>query len=342
MLKAFITGLSGPELSAHEKTFLAAERPAGVILFARNCQSATQIVRLIAEAKQAVGSDILVLIDQEGGRVQRLRPPLGRTLPPAAAYGRLYARHREHALTAAKNIARLMAHDLITFGINANCTPVLDLPQPGSHDIVGDRAISTGVDAIVRLGRQIAEGHMAGGVLPIMKHIPGHGRAKADSHHELPVVETNVSELSATDFATFKALADLPAAMTAHIVYSAIDASEPASTSPRVLHDIVRGAIGFDGLLMSDDLSMKALSGPYAQRTQKVLQAGCDLALHCNGDMAEMTAVAAASPVLASASLARFDKACAITRNAGEFDVGEAEKQLAELLADTASASESV
>jgi beta-N-acetylhexosaminidase len=318
---ALITGLAGLTLSADEARFLASTHPCGIILFARNCGNSDQIRALISAAKHAIGSpNILVLIDQEGGRVRRLRPPLGRDLPPAAHYALMYAIDPETAIKAAFNTARLLAQDLRALSINTNCAPVLDLPAPGSHDIIGDRAFGTTAASIIALARAVAEGHRAGGVVPVIKHIPGHGRAMADSHFDLPIVTTSHADLSATDFVPFRALADEPAAMTAHVVYSAIDAHEPASTSQRMIHDVIRGEIGFGGFLMSDDLSMQALSGTIYARAKAVIAAGCDVALHCNGDLVEMRAAADGVPTLSGPALARFNTAFAMTQRCEPFD----------------------
>lgn len=326
---ALITGLSGPSLTDPEAAFLARERPCGIILFARNCDSRDQIRALIAAVHAAIRShDTLVLIDQEGGRVQRLRPPLARALPPAANYARLYAADPVVACRAAFDAARLVADELRALSINTNCAPVLDLPVPGSHDIIGDRAYGTTTAQVVALAQAVARGHMAGGVVPVIKHIPGHGRAMADSHLDLPVVPNSHAELSKTDFAPFRALAHLPAAMTAHVVYTAIDPHAPATTSQRLIGGIIRGEIGFDGLLMSDDLSMEALSGSMVARASAAMAAGCDVALHCNGDLAEMTAAVEGVPVLSGAALARFDRAMAITRAHEPFDQIAALKSL--------------
>jgi beta-N-acetylhexosaminidase len=318
---ALIVGLSGLTLTPDEAAYLRDVRPCGIILFARNVAQPDQIRQLVAATHDAIGtSDLLVLIDQEGGRVRRLRPPLGRDLPPAANYALLHALDPSAAVDAAFRAARLLARDLKALSINTNCAPVLDLPVAGAHDIIGDRAYGMSADTIIALARAVAHGHQAGGVLPIIKHIPGHGRAFADSHHELPHVAAPHAELSATDFAPFAALADQPAAMTAHVVYEAIDPAEPASTSKRVINDIIRREIGFDGFLMSDDLSMQALSGTIAERCQAVIAAGCDVALHCNGDLAEMRAAAAVAPILSGASLARFERAFAVTQSTLPFD----------------------
>ncbi|CAN1724905.1 Beta-hexosaminidase [Hyphomicrobium sp. 1Nfss2.1] len=343
MRTALIVGAAGTELSPDEVRFLKDARPAGFILFARNLKDHAQIRALISDVRAAIGADdVLVLIDQEGGRVQRLRPPLGRALPPAAAYGALYAGDREVALAAAFEATRLLAADLVDLGINTDCAPVLDLPVPGSHDIIGDRAYGRTVDQVVALAKAVADGFMAGGVVPVIKHIPGHGRATADSHLALPVVTEPREELIASDFAPFKALSHLPAAMSAHVVFRAIDPDEPASTSPIIIRDVIRGLIGFDGLLMSDDLSMKALSGPMRQRAEAVIAAGSDLALHCNGDMAEMVDAAAGSGRLEGRAKERFDTALNITKATQPFDSAAAEAQLAKVLAFAAGAAESV
>jgi beta-N-acetylhexosaminidase len=273
-----------------------------------------------------------VLIDQEGGRVRRLKPPHWRQLPAAAAYGRLYAGGASEACRIARLAAQLTAAELGACGINTNCVPVLDVPTPGSHDIIGDRAYGAAVDQVVMLGRAVAEGHIAGGVLPVMKHVPGHGRATKDSHLELPVVTAPRPELERTDFAAFRACADLPAAMTAHVVFEAIDRDRPASASARVVAEIVRGSIGFAGLLMSDDLGMQALAGTIAERARAVLSAGCDLALVCSGNLADTEAVAEVAPQLGGAALERFERALATVGRPRSFDVAEAEGCLARAL----------
>lgn len=332
MLRAFITGIAGCVLQDAERAFLRDSRPAGVILFARNVADPGQVRALTAACREAIGRDILVLVDQEGGRVQRLRPPNWRSLPAGARYGKA-AGSVTDAAADARAVSRLIAEDLRSVGITCNCTPVLDVPVEGAHDVIGDRALGREVATIVAIGRAIADGHMAGGVVPVIKHIPGHGRATADSHHELPTVAAARAELEASDFATFRALSDMPAAMTAHVVYTALDADAPASTSRRVTDEIIRGYIGFDGLLMSDDLSMKALAGPMRARAEAVIAAGSDLALHCNGAMAEMVEVAAGVPVLAGAALARFKRAIAVTQAVEPFDIAASEACLARVLA---------
>ena len=328
MLSAFITALAGTELSAREAGLLRDAKPCGIILFARNVATPEQVRRLIGSARDAVGSDILVLIDQEGGRVRRLMPPHWRELPPAAAYGRLYKHDPEKASRSARLAARLTAAELRAVGINTNCAPVLDVPARGGHDIIGDRAYGSRVKQVVALGRAVAEGYAAGGVLPVIKHMPGHGRATKDSHLELPIVTASRAALGRTDFAAFRALADMPAAMTAHVVFTAIDEENPASTSERVTQEIMRDAIGFDGLLMSDDLGMKALSGSMAERATAVIAAGSDLALVCSGELGDTEAVAEAVPRLAGASLERFRRACGIFRQQEPFDMAEARTSL--------------
>jgi len=332
MLSAFITGLSGPELSAREAAVLREARPCGVILFARNAVDPEQLRRLTDAATAAVGEQILVLIDQEGGRVQRLRPPHWRALPAAAAYAKAYADDPRRAIRAAQAAARLTAADLRAAGINTNCAPLVDVPAPGSHGVIGDRAYARRAEDVAALGAAVAEGLMAGGVLPVIKHIPGHGRAMADSHFDLPVVTATREELEATDFVPFRRLARLPAAMTAHVVFAAYDADAPASISRRVTEDVIRGNIGFDGLLMSDDLGMKALAGTIAERAAAVIAAGSDLVLACNGGLEETEAVARVAPPLAGAARARFERARAVFGQQLPFEVAEAEACIAEVL----------
>ncbi len=329
-LSAFIMGCAGLSLTADEAAFVRDQRPAGLILFARNCDTHEQVRRLTDDFRKALGQeDVLVLIDQEGGRVQRLRPPHWRALPPASAFGALYARDKRSGLDAARLAGRVAAQQLAPLGISMNCAPVLDLPAPGAHDIIGDRAYGTMPQTVAELARAVAAGLLAGGVLPVIKHIPGHGRATADSHLELPVVKASADELRASDFEPFRLLADLPAAMTAHVVYEAFDAKEPATTSLTVVQDIIRGEIGFGGLLMSDDLSMKALAGTMKERTERSLFAGCDVVLHCNGNFAEMRDVAAAAGPLEPAASLRLAGCLALLGANQPFDMVEAEAHLA-------------
>lgn len=337
MRSALIVGLSGEQLSEPEQRFLASARPAGIILFARNCSHPDQVRALVSQALEAIASDdTLVLIDQEGGRVRRLRPPHWRELPAAAAFAAVHNTDPSRALAAARLGAEITARDLRAIGINTNCAPVLDLRIPGAHDIIGDRAYGATPDEVAAMGRAVAQGYIAGGVVPVIKHIPGHGRALADSHLELPVVGTPRAELEATDFAPFRALADMPAAMTAHVVYTAVDPALPASTSAKVTAEIIRGHIGFDGLLMSDDLGMKALTGDMRARAEAVIRAGSDVALHCSGDMAEMEQAAAGAPALEGAGLRRFEVAIAVTRRCEELDIAAAEAALANVIRQAA------
>ena len=331
---AFITGCEGLTLTTDEAAFVRDHRPAGLILFARNCDTHDQVRRLTDAYRTAIGEqDVLVLIDQEGGRVQRLKPPHWRALPPASAFGALYTKDPKRGLDAARLAARVAAQELAALGISMNCAPVLDLPSPGAHDIIGDRAYGTEVAAVVALARAVAGGLIAGGVLPVIKHIPGHGRATADSHLELPVVSASAQDLRTYDFAPFHALADLPAAMTAHVVYTALDPKEPATTSLTVVQDVIRGEIGFDGLLMSDDLGMKALAGTMQQRTERSLFAGCDVVLHCNGNLSEMRDVASAAGPLEAAASLRLAKCLALLGGNQPFDLAEAEAHLADAFA---------
>lgn len=312
--KAMILGCAGTVLTATEAAFFASEKPWGFILFGRNVGTADALRRLVADLRAAVGRpDAPVFIDQEGGRVQRIRPPLAPAYPAAAMLGALHAADPGKGLRATRTMSRLIAFDLARYGIDADCMPVLDVPVAGANDVIGDRAYAREPAAVAALGRAAAEGLLAGGVLPVMKHVPGHGRALADSHKALPVVDAPIAELRARDFVPFRALADLPMAMTAHVVFTAIDPGRPATVSPVVVADIIRGEIGFDGLLMSDDLSMKALSGDFSEKAGAVLAAGCDVVLHCNGLMAEMEAVAAAVPPLRGRAAERAARALART-----------------------------
>lgn len=288
----------------------------GFILFSRNIATAEQVRALVADFRGVVNDGTApVLIDQEGGRVRRLKPPLWHDAPPAAVFGQLAGREANVAIEATRLNFRLIAEDLVDLGIDVDCAPVLDVPAPGSHDIVGDRAYSADPDWVVTLGRATMDGLLDGGVLPIIKHIPGHGRAFSDSHLELPVVSASLEDLRAFDFRPFRALADAPWAMTAHIVYQALDPERPATCSPRVIDSVIRGEIGFDGVLVSDDVSMKALTGAFEERTRAALAAGCDLVLHCNGDMAEMQAVLSAAPPLSDATAGRLARAAAQKRH---------------------------
>ncbi len=311
-VKAFICGCQGPALNTAEQAFLSSEQPWGLILFKRNIVDRTQVRALVQSFRGAVGRpDAPVLIDQEGGRVQRMGPPHWEKYPAARAIGDLYRADPLAGLKAARAAGSLMAADLADVGINVDCLPVLDVPQPGSHAVIGDRAYGDGPEEIAVIARAVAGGLMAGGVLPVIKHMPGHGRAEADSHLALPRVRTPLAELERVDFMPFAALADLPLAMTAHVVYEAVDAERPATLSAKVMREVVRGAIGYDGLVMTDDLSMQALSGSLSARAEAAVAAGCDMLLHCNGRLDEMHEVAGAAPVLAGKAEARAAAALA-------------------------------
>jgi beta-N-acetylhexosaminidase len=320
---ACILGCSGHTLTDQERRFFRKTQPWGFILFKRNVDTPEQVKALTAALREAVDRpDAPILIDQEGGRVQRLGPPHWPVYPTGQAYGGIAANDPLTRREITRLGARLMAHDLAALGINVDCVPVLDVPAADGHEIIGDRAYHTDGAIIAELGRAAAEGLIAGGVLPVIKHIPGHGRAKADSHHHLPVVETPYDELDTVDFAPFRVLSDMPMAMTAHVVYAAVDPRRPATTSKKAIRQVIRKAIGFDGLLMSDDLSMKALGGSFTDRARDALDAGCDVVLHCNGDMAEMKAVVEGCRPLAGRAKRRADSALArLARVAEPFDV---------------------
>lgn len=321
--RAAILGCAGPALTRAEAAFFRDAQPWGFILFARNIEAPDQVRRLTDDLRAAVGrADAPVLVDQEGGRVARFTPPHWRRYPPGRAYGELFAADPVAAVEIARLGGRLMAHDLSALGVTVNCLPVLDVPAPGAHAVIGDRAYAPDPAAIAQLGRAAAEGLIAGGVLPVMKHMPGHGRATADSHEALPVVGTMFADLEARDFAPFRALADLPMAMTAHVVYADIDPERPATLSAEVIRRAIRGAIGFDGLVISDDLAMKALSGGFAARAQQSLAAGCDVVLHGNGDPAEMCAVVEGAQLLSGTSAERARAALARLRPPEPFDAG--------------------
>jgi len=332
---AFISGCSGPVLSRAERDFFARTNPWGLIIFKRNCETPEQLKALTGAFREAVGRrNAPVFVDQEGGRVQRLGPPSNewRRYPPARAYGEAFNASPLQGLRAARNVGRLMAEDLIAAGITANCVPVLDVPQPGAHEIVGNRAYSDRIETIMALARAHAAGFADGGILPVIKHIPGHGRARADSHLELPVVDAPRADLEAVDFPPFAALADAPMAMTAHVVYTALDRTAPATLSKKVISAIIRKQIGFRGLLMTDDLSMKALAGSYGEKTRRALEAGCDIVLHCNGQMEQMEEVAAAAGTLKGKALSRAKAALKAARKPQPFDRRQALKDLEAVL----------
>lgn len=305
--KSFISGCKGLSLTADEKAFYRDERPWGFILFGRNIGEPAQVADLTAEMRDCIGggADIPVLIDQEGGRVQRIKPPHVQQYPNAAALGAIYRADEEKGLRAAWLMSRLHAFDLLRLGINVDCLPVLDVAVPGVHDVIGNRAYGQEPDIVSAMGEAAGEGLKAGGMLPIMKHMPGHGRTMVDSHHDLPVVHASRQELEACDFLPFQRMKDELMAMSAHIVFTAIDEHNPATTSATVVREIIRGHIGFDGLLMSDDVSMNALQGDIAERSRGIMAAGLDIVLHCHGIMEEMIAVAENVPPLAGKGLRR-------------------------------------
>jgi beta-N-acetylhexosaminidase len=311
-----IFGCSGSELSSAELDFFRACNPLGFILFGRNIVEPDQVRALVGALRGSVGrSDAPVLIDQEGGRVARLKPPHWRAAPPAGRIGALVAtRGLDAACEAARLNSRLLAAELTWLGIDVDCAPVADVPVAQAHEIIGDRAYSTDAFIVGKVARAAAEGFLEGGVIPVIKHIPGHGRAQADSHAELPVVEDRRAALEASDFAAFRALADMPWAMTAHVLYTAIDPDRPATTSRRIIADVIRSYIGFKGVLISDDISMQALEGDLAERARASLDAGCDLVLHCTGDLEEMQAIVKGLPVLSPDAARRLAAGSAMRR----------------------------
>ena len=330
--RAFITGLAGLTISANERAFLREARPWGLIVFKRNVSTPKQVAELTLSFRDILGWGAPVLVDQEGGRVQRLAPPHWPAYPPGARYGALYNREPAAGLAAARLAGHLIASDLASVGIDLNCLPLADVPVAGADPVIGDRAYGTEPGKVAVIAGAIAQGLQAGGVLPVLKHLPGHGRATADSHRRLPVVDTDRATLEKTDFAAFRPLAGLPLGMTAHVVFSAIDPVTPATTSVKMVREVIRGFIGFQGLLMSDDISMDALSGTLAERSRSALAAGCDIVLHCNGDLAEMSAVAGSVSDLAGEAAARADKALAQRSAPERFDVEEARAIFARMI----------
>jgi len=339
-IKAFITGIAGSTLDATERAFIAAERPWGFILFKRNVQDQAQVSALTSQLRAVVGEpDAPILIDQEGGRVQRLGPPHWPIYPPGATFGRLYDSDPQAGERAGWLSARLMADDLSKIGVTVDCLPLADVPVAGADAVIGNRAYGTEPDKVAAIARAVTEGLKQGGILPVLKHIPGHGRATVDTHFRLPVVDTPQGELEKTDFAAFRLLADLPMAMTAHVVFSAYDAAHPATTSATMIERVIRRLIGFQGLLMSDDVSMNALAGSLAERTRAIFAAGCDMVLHCNGNMDEMQAVARQTPELSGKALERARRAVASRKSPLRFDRGAARAEL-DALIDRLGASE--
>jgi len=310
-MQAAIYGVEGLELTEQERSFLREAEPAGMIIFRRNCDNPDQLSRLTDDLRDLTGrGDLPILIDQEGGRVARMRPPAWPQFPAAERFARLYQAAPSSAIEAVRSNSRALALMLRSCGINVNCLPLLDVRQEGATDIIGDRALGSEPMQVAALGRAVLDGMASAGVVGVVKHIPGHGRALVDSHKELPIVTANADELE-SDLEPFERLAWAPMGMTAHVVYTAWDAERPASLSAIVIGEIIRGRIGFDGWLMSDDLGMEALAGDFATRAAGVVAAGCDVALHCSGKMDEMVAVASAVPAMSPEGHDRLARAMA-------------------------------
>lgn len=326
------------ELSSGERSFFADANPLGFILFKRNCLSADQVRHLIDDLKTTVGrEDVPILIDQEGGRVARLSPPSWGTFPPARLFGQIYAQDHELGLEAVRLNASLIANELTKLGVNVNCAPVLDLEFPVTHESIGDRSFGADPDAVAVLGRAFAETMLSFGILPVVKHMPGHGRATVDPHLQLPAVDAVLSDLDAQDFKPFAALRDMPLAMTSHILFRALDPMRPASLSPLVIQEIIRQKIGFDGLLISDDLDMKALEGRLEDLTRETLRAGTDIVLHCSGSMPAMVEVMRGIEPMKDVSWTRWQKAQAMMVRKSQFiDVAGITERLDMILAVTA------
>lgn len=323
--RAFVTGCAGTSLSDTERSFITSSDPWGLILFARNCASPEQVRQLTDDFRSCVGrDDAPVLIDQEGGRVQRLKPPHWRAYPKGRQFGGVFLRDQQAGARAAYNCARLIADDLYRLGISVDCLPVLDVPGHGAHDVIGERAYGMTPNIVTALGQAALRGLLAGGVLPVMKHIPGHGRAAVDSHKELPVVSASRAELEGCDFLPFRNLADCPIAMTAHVIYTALDPEQPATLSKTVIEDLIRGELGFDGLLLTDDVGMHALSGSIGQRTKASIAAGCDIVLHCSGILSEMEDVAQEICDISGKCGERVSNALAMLSAPDEFNVDDA------------------
>ena len=335
--RAVIFGCAGPDLSADERSFFRDADPLGFILFARNVDTPDRTRRLVDDLRSSVArADAPVLIDQEGGRVARMRPPHWRKAPPARLLGELYTRDPERGLEATRLNAQLIAADVASIGVDVDCLPVLDLGRPETHSAIGDRAFAERPEAVAALGRAAADGLLAQGVMPVMKHMPGHGRATVDSHLSMPRVAAQRDELERTDFLPFKLLSDLPWGMTGHLLFEAIDPEAAMTVSARGVKEIIRGHIGFDGLLYTDDLSMQALGGSLGERAERALAAGCDIALHCNGRMDEMTDIVGRTGVMTDAACRRFEAGRAFLARhrapASPADLADAARRVATLL----------
>jgi beta-N-acetylhexosaminidase len=313
-MKACILGCASTTLGDGERRFFNEANPFGFILFARNCENRGQLRQLVDDLRASVGRAAPVLVDEEGGRVQRMKAPMWRDSPAPGSFGEIYGRDRDLALKLATMNARLIAEDLFEAGIDVNCAPLLDLREVNGHAVIGDRAFSEDPEIVVELAQAWIDGLHGGGVLPVIKHIPGHGRTRVDSHHALPVVDAALEDLETRDFVPFRSFRDCLAGMTGHLLFQAVDAENPATLSSKVVGEIIRERIGFDGLLMTDDLSMSALDGGIGERAARSIAAGCDIALHCNGDMDEMRDVIAMVPDLAGPGLRRAEVMLAAAR----------------------------
>ena len=334
MTSAVIFGCAGTAITAEEKAFFRDVDPLGFILFARNVADPDQMRRLTGELRNAIGKDDApILIDQEGGRVARLKPPHWRTMPAAAKFGEIAAIDRARAAQAVRINHELLAGELRAIGVTVDCTPCLDLKRPETTGAIGDRAFAADPHLVADLGRAAAEGLLAGGVIPVIKHMPGHGRATVDSHLDLPTIDADFDELAESDFVPFRKLNDLPWGITAHLVYKEIDPERPATLSPRVINEVIRGEIGFQGLLLSDDMSMKALKGTLDVLARGLIDAGCDVALHCNGNMAEMRLVASGCGPLSAAAVLRYERGRQRVNREPDFDTEELAEELAGLMA---------
>ena len=336
-MKSFVSGCAGPSLTSDERSFFRNEQPWGLILFGRNVETSDQLRRLCEEFREAVGDPGRpILIDQEGGRVQRLRPPISPNYPSNSEIAENFGTDPVGVRRAVYLLSRLHAFDLAPFGIDVNCLPVLDVPSPSADPVIGSRAYGHKPELVATLGRVACEGLLDGGVLPVIKHMPGHGRGDVDSHKALPRVHASLADLATWDFVPFARLSDMPLGMTAHVVYESIDVGQPGTCSPIVIDEIIRGAIGFDGLLFSDDISMHALDGTFEDRTHRLLEAGCDVALHCNGVFEEMLAVANAAAPLSADAKRRTDIALAMRNSGDDADEAALRSEFAELTGHSA------
>ncbi len=324
---AAISDAEALRLTDDERALFREMNPFGFILFARNIESADQVRALCDDFREAVGRNCPITIDQEGGRVQRLRAPLAREWMPPLDHAERAGEHAERAMYLRY---RLIAHELFELGIDSNCAPMVDVARPETHAFLRNRCYGSDADGIAQLGRAVAQGHLDGGVLPVVKHMPGHGRATLDTHFDLPRVDLPLEELTQTDFAPFKVLSDLPMAMTAHLVFEQID-PVPATISAPMMK-VIREVIGFDGLVMTDDITMKALSGSVPERAKQALLAGCDVVLHCNGSFAERRDVLEAAGEMTEAAQARADRALAMRKKPAELDIEATEAELSALM----------